>query len=90
MKKIKVEKKLTTEELKKRGVFDWPVWEKEISKFPWVYSQEEQCYIIKGKAEIITEKESVIIETGDFVTFMNGLECTWNIIADIKKHYNFS
>ncbi len=90
MENIKVEKKLSTEVLKKRGVFDWPLWEKEISKFPWVYNQEEKCYIIEGKAEIIMENETVVIKAGDFVTFMKGLECTWNILADIKKHYNFS
>ncbi len=90
MENIKVEKKLSPEVLKKRGVFDWPLWEKEISKFPWVYNQEEKCYITEGEAEIIMENEVVVIKAGDFVTFKKGLECTWNIIADIKKHYNFS
>jgi uncharacterized cupin superfamily protein len=27
---------------------------------------------------------------GDLVKFPVGLECTWKILKDVKKHYQFS
>ncbi len=89
MAKTKVEK-LSKEELEKMGVFNWPIWEKEVSKFDWSYSTTEKCYIIKGKVEIIEDNgEKVEFGAGDFVTFPAGLKCVWNIKEDVKKHYNF-
>ena len=29
-----------------RGVFSWPIWEKEISTFPWTYDNSETCYFL--------------------------------------------
>ncbi len=31
--------------LNREGVFGWPVWEKEVSEFPWEYDMQEVCYI---------------------------------------------
>ncbi len=89
MAQTKVEK-LSDEKLKEMGVFNWPIWEKEASTFDWSYGSTEKCYILKGKVEV-TEKsgEKVEFGAGDFVTFPQGLECTWHIIEDVKKHYNF-
>ena len=42
---VKVQK-LTREELEKKGVFDWPVWEKETSTFDWQYGDIEECYFL--------------------------------------------
>ena len=36
--------KLGQEELKKKGVFGWPVWTKEVSRFDWQYDSVEECY----------------------------------------------
>lgn len=33
-------------ELEKRGVFEWSIWEKEESEFPWSYDQKETCYFL--------------------------------------------
>ena len=90
MKKIVV-RKLGHDELHESGVFSWPVWEKEVSKFPWIYSEEEACYIIEGKATVTPAcgGEAVTVESGDYVVFPAGMECTWEIIEDIKKHFNF-
>ena len=30
----------------------WPIWECEPSKFDWTYSEEEHCFIIKGKVTV--------------------------------------
>lgn len=89
MQLIKINK-LTPEELEKGGVFNWPVWEKEVSAFPWSYDSDEECWIIEGEAEIEVNGEKIRIKAGDFVTFKKGLTCTWTILSDIRKHYNFS
>lgn len=88
MKLINVEK-LSTDEIKKRGIYNWPVWEKQVSVFPWSYDTDEECLIIEGKVEIEAQGEKIQLTKGDFVTFKKGLTCTWNILSDVKKHYNF-
>jgi len=80
-------RKPTEEE--KAKMMDWPVWEKEVSEFPWEYSEQETCLIVKGKAEIVTTDGSTHFEAGDVVIFPKGLKCTWKIIEPIKKHYKF-
>jgi uncharacterized cupin superfamily protein len=86
---IKV-RKLSDMELKKIGVFDWPIWEKEVSRFPWSYDSIEECYFLEGEAMIETKDgRAVKIGKGDFVVFPRGLFCTWDIKKPIKKHYNF-
>jgi len=82
--------KLNRDELEKRGVFSWPVWEKEVSEFDWSYSGDEQCYILKGEFDVKTNDEIYHIKPGDFVTFKDGLNCVWKIKKAVKKHYNFT
>lgn len=73
------------------GVFQWPIWEKEISKFPWTYDTEETCYLLNGKIVVTLENgERVTITKGDLVTFPAGMSCTWEILENVKKHYQFS
>ena len=67
----------------------WPIWEKEKSSFPWEYDQKETCLIIKGKAVIKTPEGNVEFGAGDYVTFPQGLNCTWEIKDKIRKHYQF-
>ena len=86
---VKVQK-LTPEQLKKMGVFGWPIWEKETSRFPWSYDCIEECYFLEGEVTLETKDgQSVSFGRGDFVTFPKGLSCTWNIKNPVKKHYNF-
>ncbi len=86
---IKVQK-LTQEQLKKMGVFQWPVWEKEVSKFAWSYEDIEECYLLEGEVSVETDDKIVVsFGKGDFVVFPRGLSCTWNIKKPVKKHYNF-
>lgn len=82
--------KLSQEELKKMGVFGWPIWEKENSRFPWSYDCIERCYLLEGEVTVETKDgKAVSFGKGDFVTFPKGLACTWNITKDVRKHYNF-
>lgn len=86
---IKVQK-LSQDELKKMGVFSWPIWEKEASRFPWSYDSIEECYFLEGDVTVETKDgKSVGFGKGDFVTFSKGLACTWDIKQPVRKHYNF-
>ncbi|MDD5116582.1 MAG: cupin domain-containing protein [Candidatus Omnitrophica bacterium] len=86
---IKVEK-LGQEQLKQMGVFDWPVWKKEKSSFPWSYDCIEECYFLEGDVTVEPKGgNAVSFGKGDFVTFPKGMDCTWNIKTPVKKHYNF-
>lgn len=88
--KIEIEKNPGKEKLKELGVEKWPIWEKEASEFPWHYDATERCYILEGSVIVTPENgESVEIKKGDLVTFPKGMSCTWKIIKDIRKHYNF-
>ena len=86
---IKVEK-FSKAELEKIGVFSWPIWEKEVSKFDWSYDSVEQCYFLEGKVTV-TPKAGKPVSFGksDFVTFPVGLSCTWDVREPVKKHYIF-
>ena len=87
--KIEV-KRANKDEMEKKGVTSWPIWEKEISKFDWHYDSTEECYLLQGSVEVVTEEgEKVEFGKGDFVTFPKGLSCTWDIKEPVKKHYNF-
>lgn len=89
MARIKVEK-LTDEKLKERGIFSWPIWEKEVSRFDWHYSETEECYILEGNVTVETKDgKKISFGPGDFVTFPEGIDCVWDIKAPVRKHYNF-
>ena len=82
--------KPTEEQLKKQSILSWPIWEKEVSTFGWRYDQTEVCYFLDGEVEVeIAGGKKVSMGKGDLVTFPKGLECTWCIKSDVRKHYNF-
>ena len=70
------------------GVDSWPVWTKEVSKFPWSYDQTETCYFLDGEVIVTPEVgEPVRMGQGDLVTFLPGLACTWEVLSPVRKHY---
>lgn len=84
---IKIERP-AAETIEKMGIKSWPVWEKAKSRFPWTYSEDEICFIIKGRAELVLmDGKSVEFSQGDLVTFPAGLKCVWIIKEDLQKHY---
>ena len=89
MKKVIIEK-LSREEIEKRGIENWPIWEKEGSRFDWEYNGDEECLILEGRVVVETDEGEYSINPGDFVTFKDGLKCVWDIKESIRKHYNFS
>ncbi len=82
-------KKLSKEEVLERRIEHWPVWEKDVSRFDWVYEGTEECYILEGEVLVETDHGAFKIVKDDFVTFEDGLKCTWDIKKSVRKHYNF-
>ncbi len=81
---------LSPEETAKRGIHEWPVWTKEVSRFGHVYDDgTEECLFLEGEVTIETREGNYQIRPGDFVVFEEGLECTWDIHKPVRKHYNF-
>ena len=80
---------LVENEIEKRDIRSWPVWEKEISRFDWSYDGDEECLILKGEVIVETGEGVFKLKEGDFVTFKSGLKCIWDIKKPIKKYYNF-
>ena len=78
-----------TEEEKKQAE-SWPIWEKEVSEFPWEYSEQETCLILEGKVIVTNEEgEEFSFGDGDWVVLPKGMKCKWKISEAMKKHYNF-
>jgi uncharacterized cupin superfamily protein len=87
---IKIESNPTRERLEAMGVFDWPIWTKEESEFPWTYQETETCYLLEGEVEVIPDSgDSVHFGKGDLVTFPAGMSCHWRITRAVRKHYTF-
>jgi uncharacterized cupin superfamily protein len=77
-------------ELDQAGVGDWPIWEKEVSTFPWTYDATEVCYVLEGEVIVTPEaEEAVNIRAGDYVEFPAGMSCNWQVLSPIRKHYMF-
>jgi hypothetical protein len=85
---IKIEQ-LSEEEIVSRGIRKWPVWTKEKSVFDWYYDEQEQCLFLEGKVNVRSELGTTEVKKGDFVTFPQGLKCTWEVIEPVRKHYYF-
>jgi len=83
-------RKPSEEDMKNQGVFSWPIWEKEVSKFDWQYDSTEECFLLEGEVVVETNDGGRFeFGKGDFVTFPKGLSCVWEIRKPVKKHYNF-
>jgi hypothetical protein len=87
---IRVESQPSRDRLIELGVFDWPIWTKATSTFPWTYDESETCYFLAGEV-IVTPAggRPVKIGKGDLVRFPAGMSCTWEIRAAVEKHYTF-
>lgn len=84
-----LQEQLTDNQIEELGIRQWPIWEKEISRFSYVYEEEELCYFLDGIVVIETEQGTTNIKKGDYVTFPKGLSCIWDIKEPVRKHYFF-
>lgn len=86
--KIEIDR-LDLEELEELQINSWATGEYDEEKLEVFYNKTEMCYIVSGEATIVTEFESVIVKTGDFITFPAGLECIWDVDTKIHRRYIF-
>ena len=84
-----LQEQLTDNQIEELGVRQWPIWEKEISRFSYVYEEEELCYFLEGIVVVETEQGAITIRKGDYITFPKGLSCVWDIKEPVRKHYLF-
>lgn len=90
MSDILVEHNPSPAKLDVMGVYDWPIWEKEVSEFPWTYDSRETCYFLEGEVTVTPDGgQPVLLQKGDLVTFAKGMSCTWTISQNVSKHYDF-
>ena len=90
MSTITVEHNPDTSRLSALGVSSWPTWSKEVSTFPWTYSEQEVAYVLEGEVVVTPQGgEPVKFGKGDLVTFPAGMSCTWDVRQPLRKHYQF-
>jgi uncharacterized cupin superfamily protein len=87
---ITIEHNPSEERLKELGVAQWPIWEKEVSKFPIDFDETETAYVLEGEI-LVTPKggETVKIVAGDLVWFHEGLDSDWEVVKPLRKHYHY-
>lgn len=87
---IVIDRNPSMNKLRALGVETWPIWEKEVSEFPWLYDEQEICYLLAGEVTVTPEGgQPVTFGKGDLVTFPAGMSCHWKISAAVRKHYHF-
>jgi uncharacterized protein len=87
---IQIEHDPDEKRLNALGVFEWPIWFKGTSEFPWSYDEPETCYILEGEVVVTPAGGNPVeIRAGDLVVFPSGLSCTWTIRKPVRKHYRF-
>lgn len=88
MSAITWEHRVSPAKLEIMGVEAWPVWEKEVSTFPWSYDRQETCYFLEGEVVVTPEGgEPVRLGRGDLAVFPAGTICIWEILKPVRKHY---
>jgi|SRR5579862_3101586 len=87
---VKIEHNPTVEQLQDLGIQDWPIWETEVSEFPWYYDDIETCYFLEGDVTVrFANSRPLRIGKGDLVTFPKGMSCVWTVRKPVRKHYKF-
>ena len=77
-------------EQEKKEAEAWPIWEKEVSEYPWEYSDKETCLILEGDVTVTNEEgEDFHFSKGDYVIFPKGMKCKWKVNKEVRKHYTF-
>lgn len=90
-KQILLERNPSPAKLDVIGVYDWPIWRKESSAFPWTYDRQETCYVLRGRFIVTPDGgDPQEFKRGDLITFPKGLSCTWDIVEAVEKHYDLA
>lgn len=90
MSKITIEHNPSQARLDELGVSNWPIWEKEVSKFSIDFDETETAYVLEGEI-LVTPRggEPVRIVAGDLVAFHEGLDSDWEVVKPLRKHYSY-
>jgi uncharacterized protein len=87
---ISIKRQPSRDRLNELQVTSWPIWQKEVSEFPWTYDMQETCYFLEGDVIVTPDGgQPVQMGKGDLVTFPAGMSCTWKILQAVRKHYCF-
>ena len=90
MSEINIDKNPSAKHLQDINIFTWPIWEKEVSEFPWHYGEKEVCYLLEGDVTVTPDGgQPVRFGKGDLVTFPAGMSCVWKVQQPVRKHYKF-
>ena len=90
MSEIKIDHSPSDKLLADRGIKTWPIWEKEVSEFPWHYDEMETCYLLEGDVMVTPDGgKPVRFGKGDLVTFPKGMSCTLKVLKPVRNHYKF-
>ena len=46
-------------------------------------------WVVLGDEHFVRYREPQEFKRGDLIIFPAGLSCTWEILKDVEKHYNF-
>jgi uncharacterized cupin superfamily protein len=85
---MNIEVRKPTEE-EKNEMTQQPTWSSEVKTFPWHYDDKETCLIIEGEVTVKTPSQEVSFGSGDYVVFPQGLDCTWEVKAPVRKYFKF-
>ena len=73
-----------------QNISGWAVWECAPSTFDWHYDSPEKAYLYEGQVKVKTKDGDVTFGAGDFVTFPQGLSCSWQVLKHVRKVYRFN
>lgn len=91
MSEIVLEHNPSEEKLKELGVFGWSTWDCPPSKFPLDFDMTETAYVLEGEFHVYPEGgDKVVVKAGDLVVFPKGLKSNWEVVKQLKKHYQHS
>lgn len=89
MQEITVDSNPSEARLKELSVAHWPIWEKEVSTFPWSFVTTEIAFIVEGECVMTPEDggPSTTFKAGGLVVFPNGYKGTWEVKKALKKQF---
>ncbi len=74
-------------EARRRGVYEWPVSRRTVSRYPWRYDRPVIAYIDSGSARIETDDGNIEVEAGDLVKLPSDLDCVWIVKQPVVRYY---
>lgn len=87
---IEVERQISPQRRQQLGADGWPTWSKEVSRFPWFYDDPETCLLLAGEVTVTPQGGTpVTLRAGDLARFPAGMQCTWDVTVELRKHYRF-